>query len=552
MIFITSGEAGTGKTHALKLSIAESLMSGGCDSFVVVAATKMAASLVNGSTFHSFMGLTGDEEGAFNKPGDIGKFVGSLKDTTKILKLQSSLRRIYIDEVGMLSLPLMEFLDNVLQFVRKKKEPFGGIQIILCGDILQLPPINKDKERMEEQFFWLSDSYINSKFKVIYLDACYRQKDPAHVRILNRMRTGTLTPNDLREVNDEWGGSVSYQSVMDTLEGLTDLFRKERLGLVSDATKSTKIHNKILYQYINDELLFKHRECILNAEAEYNKRQREKITHPQIHMDYKEVPLPENLEVLGMSPMVKIAVEKAERLKANGKTNVAFDFVINVENAEHHAVSLMYNRSRRKPESDFDLREFKSEDTIPYGRLFDSKMKSHLNFETRTEEIFCVYTGMRIVMNDNKQSCFTSNNTLAVVTKVNLTFSGLVESVTVAPFTAPGIIPHPIVIFPKLHEVMYFDSVSKETVKLTRLQFPLRAADCGNAFTTQGCSLSIPVIFNASRLTKKDLWARVYVAASRVTDKRFFFSLFPLRLQDIKPNRIALAFDRQLRNYEMQ
>jgi hypothetical protein len=361
------------------------------------------------------------------------------------------------------------------------------------------------------------------------------------------MRTGTLTLKDLEEVNDGWGGAVNYQSVLDSLEGLTDLFRKERLLQVSTKQSST-IHNKIVHRY-NDDLLKKHRECVLNAEVVYNERLKIELKLKDPQKVYLPVTLPEQLETLGESPMVKIAVERAERLNTNEKTNITFDFVINMENAENRSVSLMYNRSRRIPGSGFVLWEYDSVDTIPYRIHFTSSSLNHLNYETKTEKKFFVYVGMRVVMNDNQQSCFTSNNTLATVIKVN-TFDGIVESIIVAPFTAQGIIPHPILIFPKLHEVMYIDPRSKETIKLTRLQFPLRAADCGNAFTTQGCSLNIPVIFNASRLMKKDLWARVYVAASRVTDKRFFYTLFPLRLQDIKPNSIALEFDRLLRHYQ--
>jgi hypothetical protein len=553
-VFLTGG-AGCGKTHTLKISIADTLYRYGRDCFVVIAATKIAASLVNGVTYHAFLGLTGregedsGEAGKLlkhtDKVGLMGKHINNLRDTSMFLRIQTTLRVIYIDEIGMMSKDQFEFLDEMLRFCRKNNEPFGGIQIILCGDVLQLSPICKFNTP-GEVFFFESDSYVNGKFKSIYLSSSYRQKDPKFVRILNRMREGCCTEADMVEINDVWGSEANFTSALDALMGLLKLYRNERVGNLGDVVQQ-KIGNKARSFFHNKDLLLKHKEDIDKLERDYNEQLRFQNSCDVRPPQY----LPAKTELAECTRMVVSTLYKTNRLKKQDEHTSDYNFVINCENVENDAIKNEYDESRKERDrselSKTTLHVNQAEDCSGEGIILTSAMRDFLNHETKTDQIFVVYIGERVKFTSNGIGVFVANNVMANVTQIKCDAKGNLESITVEPCVAPGIIPHPVVVTAKLYSAEYPDPSGNGSITVTRLQFPLKAADCGNAFTTQGISLSIPVIFNGSRLMTNSMWAKVYVAASRVTDKKFFFSLFYLRSSDIKANKIALAFDMLLR-----
>jgi nucleoside-triphosphatase THEP1 len=547
-VFLTGG-AGCGKTHALKLSIADTLYHHGMDSFVVIAATKMAASLVNGVTYHSFLGLTGREGEDTGQAGKIlnnkhellGRHINNLRETSIFRRIQSTLKIIYVDEVGMMSKDQFDFLNEMLQFSKNNKKPFGGIQIILCGDVLQLPPIVKD-DRPGEVFFFESESYATGKFKTVYLETCYRQKDPKFLRILNRMREGCCTEADINTINNEWGSDASRNSALDALKGLQQLYRNERTGLLGIYAQS-KIINKANVMFSNETLIKEHKTHIEILEHTLNLQ----CTQRQFISEIQELATP--------TPMICEAIKQMERLKnSEAGANVDFNFVMNCENKENDAINNAYGASRM----DFNQQENsatrkivcvnEAEDYCGNDGKVTEAIKDFLTKETKTEQSLAIYIDQRVIFTWNGSSVFTSNNSMAIVKVIKYDTLGKIESVTVEPCTAPGIVPHPVIVTAKLYSENYPDpSGSGQIIQVTRLQFPLKAADCGNAFTTQGISLSIPMLFNGSRLMKESKWARVYVAASRVTDKKYFFTLFKLRSMEIKPNSIALRFDQMLR-----
>jgi hypothetical protein len=539
-IFITGG-AGSGKTHVLKLSIANTLYRYGMNSFVVLAYTKMAASLVNGMTYHSFLGMSGNKNNDGNHdfdPRKIGEHLNGLKTSVRLLQIQSTLRIIYIDEVGMLSNQQLEYLDQILKHIKNNRKPFGGIQIILCGDVLQLPPIMDNKVgspliRSDRLFFFHSDAYQKGKFETIYLEVSYRQKDKSFLKILNRMREGNCTKKDCDIINSTWGSAVSYDSASDVLKGLTTLYRQERRGELG-RSKQTSIKSKLKSFFKNDYI----KVHSLDIEVlSYNFLRKTTVSDSFAPLDF---PIEE--EQLAHTAMTKLALDHMLRLAPSYTgMNKSFDFSIHNENIEHKLVGEIFTQSRNLSSEGVEKRECLAEDFVAGGGECTQHMKLFLENETKTEECFVVYVGMRVLFTANETSIFTSNNTMGNVQEIKCSPNGYVESITVTPCVSFDLIPHPVVVFRKLHVE------DCNGTQLTRYQFPLKAADCGNAFTTQGCSLSIPVIYNSSRLMLRDAWARVYVAASRVTDKKYFFPLFPLKMDDIKANPVALNFDREIR-----
>lgn len=183
-IFLT-GRAGTGKTTLLRKLIFESL-----EKAVVLAPTGLAAVNVGGQTIHSF----------FNFPPrllDAG-------DARKIRnqRLVKAIETMVIDEVSMVRADMMQAIDNSLRLNRGSREPFGGVRMILSGDLHQLPPVvGADVEHILQDtfggpWFFKAPVFPAAKFRLAALKRIFRQEDEVFVRILNSLRNGRLSVED--------------------------------------------------------------------------------------------------------------------------------------------------------------------------------------------------------------------------------------------------------------------------------------------------------------------------------------------------------------------
>jgi uncharacterized protein YpbB len=209
-VFLT-GKAGTGKTTLLREIIQTTHKN--C---VVVAPTGIAALNAGGVTIHSMFQLP---FGGFIPNNSSPQFSESTKFETKatlrrhfrMSSLKKSVIRnmelLIIDEVSMLRSDLLDAMDFMMQTVRKKNRPFGGIQVLFIGDLLQLPPVIRDEE-------WRTlSSYYNGKFffhshvvqqnppLYIELDKIFRQTDEAFISILNNLRNNQIAPSDVQILN---------------------------------------------------------------------------------------------------------------------------------------------------------------------------------------------------------------------------------------------------------------------------------------------------------------------------------------------------------------
>lgn len=172
-IFITGG-AGTGKSHTLRVVIAKlrekfsGLPSG---AVAVVAPTGQAALQVDGATIHSWARLNPHAK--------------TIDQVPKIHRDPWRLARVLvIDEVSMVSLELFQLLNDLAQRARDSQEPFGGLQVICCGDFLQLPPVNGE-------FCFKSHAWKSVIKQTFQLTETYRQaQDPDFVDVLRRIRLG--------------------------------------------------------------------------------------------------------------------------------------------------------------------------------------------------------------------------------------------------------------------------------------------------------------------------------------------------------------------------
>lgn len=135
-IYLT-GTAGTGKSVVLKAIIKGLQQKHGIDRVAVTASTGLAACHIGGATLHSEMGIgVGDK--------DVNTYIDAIGKQGKIYSKIVGMQALVIDEISMINASLFDLIHDLAQRIRKREgEPFGGIQVIVCGDFYQLPPINR-------------------------------------------------------------------------------------------------------------------------------------------------------------------------------------------------------------------------------------------------------------------------------------------------------------------------------------------------------------------------------------------------------------------------
>lgn len=205
-IFLT-GKAGTGKTTTLRRIVSSTYKN-----VVVAAPTGIAALNANGVTLHSLFQLP---FGAFipqNIILDQRYLCGFSTPLTlpKQIKMHQSKRKLLermelliIDEVSMLRCDTLDMIDLVLKKTRRNARPFGGVQVLFVGDLLQLPPVIKDqewdvlKQFYNGYFFFHSKVIERTPLVYIELEKVYRQSDKVFISILNNLRNNVIEPCDL-------------------------------------------------------------------------------------------------------------------------------------------------------------------------------------------------------------------------------------------------------------------------------------------------------------------------------------------------------------------
>ena len=194
-IFLT-GKAGTGKTTFLKAVIEKSRKRS-----IVVAPTGVAAINAGGMTIHSFFQLPLSPfvpEAQIKSKFDFGR------EKRKII---SSIDLLIIDEISMVRADLLDAIDSVLRRYRDRYQPFGGVQLLMIGDLAQLTPVvSPEDERLlkpyyDTPYFFGSKALAQTEYVTIQLEKVYRQQDDTFISILNHIRDGKPTAEDLTLLN---------------------------------------------------------------------------------------------------------------------------------------------------------------------------------------------------------------------------------------------------------------------------------------------------------------------------------------------------------------
>ncbi len=174
---------------------------------IVLAPTGVAALNAWGATIHSFFKFSPKTT------------LQSIKKSAKYRvgdPLYTCIDTIVIDEISMVRADLFDFMDTFLQIVRENKMPFGGVQMVMIGDLFQLPPVVTTDEKVVLQKLWYESPYFfsskvmkNKKFSFIYheLQNIYRQSDQDFISFLNTVREGKCTLDDINRFNQKVANS---------------------------------------------------------------------------------------------------------------------------------------------------------------------------------------------------------------------------------------------------------------------------------------------------------------------------------------------------------
>lgn len=208
-LFLT-GKAGTGKSTFLRYIAANTKKK-----HVVLAPTGIAAINAGGSTLHSFFKLP------FYPllPNDSKYSVRNLRNTMKYnsekIKLLREVELIIIDEISMVRADIIDFIDKILRvYNRNMREPFGGKQLLLVGDIYQLEPVVREDDKKLLSPFYSSNFFFDAKvfyqFQLVSIELkkVYRQSDPVFINILDHIRTSQVANCDLIKLNERVGATL--------------------------------------------------------------------------------------------------------------------------------------------------------------------------------------------------------------------------------------------------------------------------------------------------------------------------------------------------------
>ena len=202
-VFLT-GKAGTGKTTFLKEIIRQT-----SKRFAVVAPTGVAAINAGGVTIHSFFQLPlcpylPDVKELVTEYQMPERMRSLRKERVKILR---TLDLLIIDEISMVRADILDAIDDILKRYRRNDRPFGGVQLLMIGDIQQLPPVVRESERPFMEQVYSSPFFFNSKvlqrlpYVTIQLEKVHRQSDILFLDILNEVRSGMPSEAALQELN---------------------------------------------------------------------------------------------------------------------------------------------------------------------------------------------------------------------------------------------------------------------------------------------------------------------------------------------------------------
>ena len=204
-VFLT-GSAGAGKTYTLNQYI--NYLKARKVPVAITASTGIAATHMNGMTIHTWAGI-GIKD--FLSDADLK----NMKERKYLKEHLENAQVLIIDEISMLHAKQLNLVNQVLKYFKDSDDAFGGIQVIVAGDFFQLPPVGKNDERNRDKFCFMSDAWVEAKFRVCYLTEQHRQGDDYLNDILNAIRAQSIDHQHIQALEH-----TRHQDIGDTFTRL--------------------------------------------------------------------------------------------------------------------------------------------------------------------------------------------------------------------------------------------------------------------------------------------------------------------------------------------
>ena len=186
-VFLT-GSAGAGKTYTLNQYI--NYLKARKVPVAITASTGIAATHMNGMTIHTWAGI-----GIKDSLSDDD--LKRMKERKYLKEHLENAQVLIIDEISMLHAKQLNLVNQVLKYFKESDDAFGGIQVIVAGDFFQLPPVGKKEEQNRDKFCFMSEAWVEAKFRVCYLTEQHRQGNDYLNDILNAIRSQSITQEHL-------------------------------------------------------------------------------------------------------------------------------------------------------------------------------------------------------------------------------------------------------------------------------------------------------------------------------------------------------------------
>lgn len=245
------GSGGTGKSKMIEEIEYETRR--GIKNIVVTATTGISAYNINGLTIYSYMGI-----GTGEKETDV--LIRNIKKKNHIVERLRMLDILVIDEISMMSASIFEKIEEILKTIRRIRKPFGGVQVVLLGDLLQLLPIfnNITKRKVEDEEEDTRLIVESERFRecfrernTIRLEKNFRQSDIILLGILERIRVGKQEENDIKKLKERL--IVNLEIGKDELKDAVYLVSSNRQANEINTKKMEKINEKEIKYIANFE-----------------------------------------------------------------------------------------------------------------------------------------------------------------------------------------------------------------------------------------------------------------------------------------------------------